>query len=200
MTFTCICEREIQAEVPESIDLDASPEYRGAILDGSFLTFACPACEKVHKVEFALRLVWPSKGQDIHFIPESERMLFYRGKKKVPDKAQCVIGYPELLERIRILEAALNPAAVEIMKYIYQTKAEEANPDSDIKVYFHDYRDGALSFHVLGVSKDEIALIKAPKSMYDLALADLPNKAKTAPFKDFLSPPYVSVRSLDLEE
>jgi len=199
-TITCICERSFDAEVPEALDLAADGTALPSILEGSFLNYRCPSCGKLLKPEFPLRLVSASRKAEIRFLPESERGSFYAGAVKTPAGADVVIGYPELLDRIRALQAGLDPRALEIMKYVYLEKAEEKCPDGEIRVYLGGVEGDSILFHIHGMAKDEIAVVKASRAMYDKTLKDLPNRAKMAPYSTILTPPYISVRRLDLEE
>jgi hypothetical protein len=199
-SVSCICENVFDAEVPESMDLDASPEAAASILDGSFLNFTCPACGKLLKPEFRMRVTAPSRKLDLEFLPEEDRAAFYAGKLSIPAGRECVIGFPELLDRVRVVMAGLDHRAVEVMKYVYLSKAEEQNPHADIQVYFHGLEGDSLVFHILGVAEGQVAVIKADRSMYESVQRDLPARSGRPPFSAILSPPYVSVRKLDMED
>lgn len=145
----CLCDNAFTVELPQEIDLDREGRYLEEILDGSFMNFRCPSCGKLHKPEFAVRLVWPSRNVQLELIPELERGAFLRresgkgprgiwggGKKRPaagdPDTGKAdlpvetVIGYPELLDRIAVLRDGLDSTAVEAIKYFLLLKAEDS--------------------------------------------------------------------------
>jgi hypothetical protein len=196
----CVCERSFEAEVPEEIDLDRDDAAIPSILDGTFLSYRCPACGKLLKPEFTVFLHSDSRKTGVFFLPESERGTFYAGAATTPPGSEVVIGYPELLERVREMVAGLDPRPLEIMKFFYLQKAEEKCPEGEIRIFFHGIEADALVFHIHGMAKDEIAVIKAPRSSYDRTVVELPDRARTAPYASILAPPYISIRRLDVEE
>jgi hypothetical protein len=198
--ITCVCERSFEADVPDEVDLDRDEAVLPSILDGSFQSYACPSCGKLLKPEFPVLLRSASRKTNVFFLPESERGTFYADAAKAPSGSEVVIGYPELLERAREMTAGLDPRPLEIMKFFYLQKAEEKSPEGEIRVFFHGIEADSLVFHIHGMAQDEIAVIKAPRSSYDRTLAELPERAKTAPYASILAPPYISIRRLDVEE
>jgi hypothetical protein len=135
----CLCENTFTVEVPEEIDLDTESRYLDEILSGAFMNFTCTSCGKKHKPEFPLTVLWPSRGLRLEVLPELDRMSFYHEKKeKNRDvKAETIIGYPELADRISVIRDGLEPAAVEAIKYYLLLKAEETYPDEDISIWYH---------------------------------------------------------------
>jgi hypothetical protein len=196
----CVCERSFEADVPDEVDLDRDEAAIPSILDGSFLSYTCPSCGKLLKPEFNVLLRSASRKADVFFLPESERGTFYSGGATLPPGSEVVIGYPELLERVREMVAGLDPRPLEIMKFFYLQKAEDKSPEGEIRIFFHGIEADSLVFHIHGMSKDEIAVIKAPRSSYDRTVAELPERSKEAPYASILAPPYISIRRLDVEE
>lgn len=198
-SITCFCEHTFDADLPEEIDLDREPAWLESIISGDFFKITCPNCGKVLKPDLETRLRYPSKKLDLVLIPELERTTFYRGQYKLPAGVECVIGFPELQDRVRAVRDGFDYRAVEIMKHVYLTKAEESDPDADASVYYRGKEaDGALCFHVFGLSSGKVAVVKAPLGMYELVLRELPERMKTEPYSIILQPPYVSVKRFDM--
>jgi hypothetical protein len=198
-TITCMCEHSFDADFPDEVDLDREPQWLAQILSGDLFKLTCPKCGKVLKPEFPLRLSSVERKLDLFLIPETERTSFYRGDYKVPAGASCVIGFPELLDRVKVLRDGLDVRAIEIMKYVYLSKAEESNQEADISVCYFGKESGALCFHIYGLSADgKIAVIKAPLANYESLLQALPAQAASDPYKTIVQPPYVSVRRFEM--
>jgi hypothetical protein len=146
----CLCDNYFTVDLPQEINLDTESWYIEAILDGSFMNFICPSCGKLHKPEFAIRFLWPSRNIQLESIPELDRGEFIRREsKKNPldffsrekkkrgaaghedaEKTgmgvETVIGYPELLDRIAVLRDGLDSTAIEALKYFLLLRAEDS--------------------------------------------------------------------------
>jgi len=199
-TITCLCENTFDVDIPDEIDLDGDAVQLDKIRSGGFLSFSCPACGKTLKPEFPLKVKSANLALSLLMIPEDERMTFYRGKYDVPSGYECVIGYPELLDRVRAVADGFDHRAIEVMKYIFLSKAEDSDPSAQPFIFSHGIEDGSLSFHVHGLKDGNVAVVKAPRKLYEMTLKDLPSKSKEEPFDAILKPPYVSVNRLDMEE
>lgn len=199
-SITCMCETTFDADIPDEIDLESDKVQLASIKSGSFLSFVCPSCGKTLKPEFPVKVAFPSKKLFFFMIPEYDRMSFYRGKYEIPSGYECVIGFPELLDRVRAVADGFDHRAVEIMKYIYLCKAEESDPEAQPSIFYHGLESDSLCFHVHGLKSDSVAVVKAPRQLYEMTLKDLPAKSSQEPFNEVLKPPYVSVNRLDMEE
>jgi hypothetical protein len=196
-TVTCKCDNQMEVEVPETIDLSEDPEQVAQILDGRFLSFVCDSCGTTVKPEIPVRIVWPEKDADIHFVPELERSAYLRGKHQYPQAGRVVIGYPELVEKIRILQDSLDDRVVELLKYRLLQKAP---PAADITIYYHGREEDSLVFHVHGLRKDKVGVSTVPQTAYQRLEAELAEKLKDPAYVEFLSPPYVSVNTITRED
>lgn len=199
-TISCRCEAEIQIDLPDSIDLDADGTSRAAMADGSFLATVCPRCGATVRPELELAVRMPSAGLNAVVVPELERLSVYRGKVDAPKGAELLIGFPELFERVRMLRDGLDPAAVEIVKYVLLGKAEESEPESDISVRYHGLEGGKLSFHVLGLKNGQTGVVALPRDSYDRIKKDLPTASKRPPFNEVFKGPYRSIAKLGFLE
>ena len=194
--ITCQCEHVFDAEIPESIDLDADPGYLAQLMDGSFMSIPCPSCGAKLKPEFSLTLRWPSRGANLDVLPEFDRGDVYAKKDTPAGGAEIVVGYPEAAERIAVYRDTLDPAVIETLKYYLLLKAEEADPDADTSVWFQGKVGGALEFHVHGLRADETAVSRIPMSLYEKTLAEYRANPKAEPFASLRMGSYVSVQNL----
>jgi hypothetical protein len=199
-SITCMCETTFDVDIKDEIDLDADPGSVERIRSGDFMNFPCPNCGKALKPEFPVTLLSGAKKLKLLMIPEVERLSFYRGKYPVPSGSECVIGFPELLDRIRAVYDGFDHRAIEIMKYIYLSKAQESDPEAQARVFYHGLESGSLCFHVHGLSSGNIAIVKAPRQLYDMTVQDLPSRTGQEPFSTILKAPYVSVNHLEIED
>lgn len=209
--ITCYCENAFDVEVPEEINLDHSPEYLDEIQNGSFFSYTCPACNKKHKPEFPLSILWPSKKMRFEVFPELDRGEFYRRKKspinKTPLTLETIIGYPEMADRLTVINDGFDPAPVEAIKYYLHLKAEEQYPDEEIDIWY--YRsdaaassgggeippDASLEFHVHGIREKEVAVMKVPYSLYQRTLEDYRQHPKKDIFSALRVRSYLSVKN-----
>ncbi len=196
-TITCMCEHRFEANIPDKVDLEKTPDTVASIMDGTFMTVPCPSCGKVLKPEFPFTIVHGGQGWEIHFVPELERQETMRRPPSVKGKrrARVVIGYSELLEKIKIFSEKLDDRVVEYLKYFILSKVMEqtAEEESDVDVYFQERKGDDLEFHIHGLKSDEVGVFKLPMASYQKALADIDRHAEEEPFRDFLTPPYVSL-------
>jgi len=207
----CLCDRVFEVEVPEEINLDTDPVYLDEIRSGRFFSFLCPACGKNHKPEFSLSILWPSKNLRFEVIPELERGGFYRRKKdaeqKGSDAAETIIGYPEMAERLSVINDGFEPAPVEAIKYFLLLKAEEQYPDEEIEIWYFGFSkgdsqggapsgsEGFLEFHIHGIKENEVAVMKVPFSLYEKNLNDYKSNPKKEIFGLLKVKNYLSVKN-----
>jgi hypothetical protein len=201
--ITCYCEETFEADIPDEVDLDKNPGAITSIIEGTFMCATCPRCGKTLKPEYPFRLFSTSRGINLYFIPELDRSPYLLGKLEysigTPDRV--VIGYKELVEKIRIYQENLDDMVIETIKYYLMKKAVETsdNEEPDIDVYFYEKKPGSFIFHIEGLKEKEIAVTEIKKDMYDKIVKDIDQKAKSEPFKDFLTPPYVSIKRIYIE-
>jgi hypothetical protein len=197
----CFCDNTFTVDVPEEIDLDLQSEYIDQILNGDFMTFTCSSCGKKHKPEFPVTMIWASHNKRFEVLPELERGAFYRKKhKKAAEKTEYLIGYPELMDRIAALRDGLEPVVIEGLKYYLLLKAEESRPEGDFRIWYHKQQDGILEFHIHGLRKDEVAVTKVPRSLYEKTLGDYKKSPRSEPFSSLDVHSYLSVQNLMFSE
>jgi len=210
--INCLCDRAFEVEVPEEINLDTDSSYLDEIRSGRFFNFPCPACGKNHKPEFPLSILWPSKKLRFEVLPEQERSGFYKRKKtaekKGSDPAETIIGYPEMADRLTVINDGFEPAVVESIKYFLLLKAEEQYPDEEIEIWYFSFSKGAssqggdapgsegfLEFHIHGIRENEVAVMKVPLSLYEKNLQDYRSNPKKEVFSVLRFKTYLSVKN-----
>ena len=198
-TLTCYCGASFEHDFPDQVDLDRG-DLLDSVLDGDFLAVDCPECGKRLKPEFPVRLTGRSIDADLFLVPELDRGGLSRGDLpySLPDAKRIVVGYPELVEKLRILLARLDDQAVEVIKYHLLSRAVESEEaqERDPRVAFHGVEGGRLVFHIAGLNEDAIAVSRVPRETYDKALAKVEELALEEPFSAFLKPPHVSLSRL----
>ena len=203
--ITCLCDYAFDVDVPAEINLDSESKYLDEILDGSFLNYTCSRCGKKHKPEFPLIILWPSKKIRFEVFPELQRGEFYRRKKQPPDKGpypmETIIGYPEMADRLAVIRDGYDPAPVEAIKYLLHLKADEQYPDDELEIWYYSSgeagQDGqsSLEFHIHGIRKNEVAVMKVPLSVYRKTLEDFKKRPKSEIFSALRVRSYLSVKN-----
>jgi hypothetical protein len=216
--ITCLCENIFSEDVPEEIDLDGDAKYLEEIENGVFMNFKCPACGKLHKPEFPLTVLWPARNLRFEVIPEQERMGFYRRKaeKEKGDKAQVLIGYIELADRLAVIRDGFEPVVIESLKYYLYLKAGETNPDTEVNIWYHgkaakaesgtggaeanadDTAKAVLEFHIRGLKENSIALTHLPFSVYEKTALDYAKHPRTELFTSLRHGNYLSAQNMML--
>jgi hypothetical protein len=205
-SITCFCENTFEAEIPDSVDLAAEPHVVQLVLRGDFMSFSCPLCGKRLTPEFPCALLGLQGDRDIFFIPELDRTAYSRGRLPydIGKPWRVAIGYPELAEKLRIVTQGLDDRAVEIMKYYLlsrstetpATQSDAAEPAGEINVEYIGQDGDRLEFHLGGLRKGEIAVARLGRDMYRKIEVDLEKRVGEEPFKDFCTPPYVSIKRI----
>jgi hypothetical protein len=193
----CFCDNSFEVEVPEEIDLDSNPAYLDEIHNGTFMSYTCPSCGKKHKPEFPLSVLWPSKKLRFEVFPELDRGALYRRKKAPAGNLQTIIGYPELADRLAVIRDGFEPAPVEAIKYFLHLKAEEQYPDDEMDIWYYGSSEAEafLEFHIHGIRKEEVAIMKVPLALYEKNLNDYKKNPKSELFQALRVRSYLSVKN-----
>ncbi|MCX7025685.1 MAG: CpXC domain-containing protein [Spirochaetes bacterium] len=199
-SITCLCEKTIDADLPDEVDLDANPGERATIMEGTFFTVVCPSCGTVLKPELPVRIRSASLCIDVFVLPESERASCYAGAAAVPSACDILIGYDELVERVSLASEGLEPFPIEVLKYFLLRRAMESSPDADISVRYHGMEEGKLVFHIIGMKEGETGIIRVPSETYSEIAADQASYRSKPPYDLIARGPYRSVRVLETAE
>jgi len=193
--IVCPCGNNIPFNFDEEIDLDKNTEILDSVLKGTFMSFNCPSCFKVHKPEFKITFYWKSKNYDLTVLPELDRGDFYL-KKKETYAHDIVIGFPEMADRLTVIKDDLEPAVIETLKAYILAQAEEKYPDNDIEAWYYCTVPSALEFHLDGIRKGEVAVMRIPQEMYDKTLSEYKKHPKNSNFTALRVRSYLSVQNL----
>ena len=196
----CPCGKIFSIEIEEEIDLDANNQYLEEINNGTFMSFTCPGCGKKHKPEFKTKILWKSKNMEFEILPELERGNFYLRKKesKLPKKdlTETIIGYPEMADRIAVINDNLEPVVIETLKYYLLVKADENYPGREINAWYHGKGEEGIVFHLDGIKADEVAVMKIPMQVYNKTCEDYHKRPKNEIYASLRSRSYLSVQNL----
>lgn len=199
--LTCPCEQVFNFDFPDVVNLDSTPEIIGNILNGSFLTCVCPACNAELHTDLKTRFEWPSKKINLVLIPEIDRFAFISGKVTEETDAQIVIGFAELSDRIAVLVAGLDPLIIEAIKYHLIVKARETNPEAKLIVLFEKIDASKnLEFHIHGLKTDEVALTHIPFRIYETIQKEATDHSEKEPYQSLRNGAYLSVQNILLED
>ena len=212
--ITCKCDCSFDIEYERTIDLDAHPAVKADIKAGKFLSFTCPSCHSKVNVELETEFVWKSKKTTLLFIPEKKRMeclAFCAGavridaesnkkiKTEVVKSGQTpVIGYPELADRIAVLEADLDPELVEAVKFFLLDNGKNIK-GKHIQILFEKTGERGLEFHIHGLRENEVAVMHVPFGLYDSVQADRSSRKKKEVFHALHLGPYISYKNIHAE-
>ena len=212
--ITCKCDCSFDIDHEQIIDLDATPAIKHDIVSGSFLSFRCPACHSKVNVELETTFVWKSKKMELLFVPEKKRMeclAFCAGavridaesNKKIKTvflkKGQTpVIGYPELADRIAVLDAGFDPEVVEAVKFFLLDSGKNIK-GKRIQILFEKQTEQGLEFHLHGLREHEVAVMQVPLSLYRSVEAERSKGKKKEVFQALHLGPYLSYRNIHAE-
>ncbi len=197
--IVCQCGKHIDVDFPDFIDLDKEQGKLESILSGNFMTAECPECQNLLKPELPVHLACGSRHLDLFLVPETERKKALGGELPypIPQGAQIVIGYAELVEGLALAGENLDARAVEILKYFLLKQAiESAESGGQIRIRFEKIEEDKLVFHIHGMRQDEVGIFKVPVATYEKALSGMSEHLEQEPLADVLKPPYISVNKI----
>ncbi len=194
-TITCYCDNIVDCDFPENLNLKENPNCYNEITNGSFQSIKCNKCGTLLKPELTVRLYDEEKGIDLLYIPESDRNSFFRGELNC-DAPRLAIGFPELVEKIKLIGENLDDGAVEIIKYYLKKKAAS----DEITILFDHLTEDCLIFHIWGLKDDQIAISKIPVTVYHETKTAIKSDADSELYTAILSPPYISANKLSVME
>lgn len=194
-SLNCHCGNAVEFTTEALYDVTKDPDLKDSILSGSFLNETCPVCGNVIKPELPILLRY-DKGRTIQLIPEMERNSFFLGNVEVHSGSTVVIGYDELVEKIKILDSGLKEIVIEALKLSYLQKV---NDWDSVKIQFNDFDQDYITFHIFGVEDDKVGISKIPLSIYEKVEKTVEEKKNEDPFRVLLEGPYISVRKLSDE-
>jgi len=191
----CPCGKTFTVEINEDIDLDQNPSSLDEILSGKIMSYECPVCRKTHKPEFKISIRWKSKKILLEVLPEMNRGEFYR-KKKENQPFETVIGFPEMSDRLAVIKDDLEPIIIETLKSYLLAKAEENYPNKEINAWYYGKGPEGIEFHLDGIRKGEMAVMRVPQEIYEKTLNDYKKNPKSELFSSLRVRSYLSVQNI----
>ncbi|MBN1648100.1 MAG: hypothetical protein JW874_08710, partial [Spirochaetales bacterium] len=159
-----------------------------------FLAVTCEKCGTVLKPE--LQSIFVYAGLKILLIPEKDADSFLLGNLNIPGTDRVVIGFRELVEKIRILKDGLDDKIIEIVKFYILQKLDSEN---EIIIEFHQFENNELVFHIFGLKQDEIGISKLPADFYENVKKSYKTLKNEEPFTFILEGPYISLNKIEWE-
>lgn len=144
-----------------------------------------------------------AEDKDVYLVPEMDRVAFLRGKLsyEIGEPWRVAVGFPELTEKLRLLRDAWDDRVIEIMKYYLITgTSDDAVAEAELTAFYHHREGDRFVFHIKGLKKGEIAVAPLTRALYQRIEANLEQRLKNDPFREFCAPPYVCVRRLEQAE
>jgi hypothetical protein len=179
----------------KEIDPDREPEILKNIFSGDFMSYTCSYCGRKNKPEYPINIVWKSKNLIMRVIPELDRGGFYRNKKE-KFEYETIISYPEMAERLAVINDGLEPVIIETLKSYLLEKAAENYPENEINAWYHLNSPSCIEFHLDGIRKGEVAVMKIPHELYNKILGDYRKNPKSGNFSSLRVRSYLSVQNL----
>ena len=193
--INCLCGTSIQIDYEEEIDLDKDTQSLEKILNGTFMSYKCSFCGKIHKPEYTINLIWDSKNYRLEVVPELDRGEFYRNKKE-NSGVETVIGFPEMADRLAVIKDDLDPVIIETIKSYLLTKAEESYPENEINAWYYCKNSNGIEFHLEGIRPDEVAVMRIPNETYERTADDYRKRPKSDLFASLRVRSYLSVQNI----
>jgi len=193
--INCLCGTNVEIEYNEEIDIDKNPDILKEIFNGTFMNYKCGFCGKKHKPEYKITIIWNAKNLTMEVLPELDRGEFYRNKKENLN-LETVIGFPEMADRLSIINDDLEPVVIETIKSFLLAKAAETYPDKEINAWYHCLGPDGVEFHLEGIRHDEVAVMRIPMDMYTKSLDDYKKRPKNDMFTALRVRSYMSVQNI----
>ena len=161
MNITADCARcgaRHTAEVPQSVNVTASPELKEQVRTGSLFTWTCPHCGTSNLLKFPF----------LYHDPKERLMLVLTdapvNADGVPDgyTGRLVRSVGELIEKINVFDAGLDDMTIELCKYVTR---QELRKDVALKFLKMDGADGEMTFTY--PEKGEMQLLAVGFNVYE---------------------------------
>ena len=159
LTVSCArCGARHTAEVPQSVNVAASPELKEQVRNGSFFTWNCPHCGASNLLKFPF----------LYHDPQEHLMIVLTdapvSADGVPEgyTGRLVRSAGELIEKINIFDAGLDDLAVEMCKYV---TGNELNKSVALRFLKMDGADGEMTFAY--PEKGEMQLVAVGFNVYE---------------------------------
>lgn len=152
------CGKNFTFELPEKVDVTASPEMKEAVRNGSMFIAVCPVCGEKTLVNAPMLYSDPEKNL---LILLSEKSVNSAGE--LPGYTARQVATPgDLIEKIGIFEAGLDDIVIELCKYV---TLKEMGKDLVLKFVHLDGPDNDMLFSY--PENGEMHLLKTGFNVYE---------------------------------
>lgn len=183
------CGKPVEFSVNFSVNADRRPDFRVAIIDGSFQEEECSHCGKAFRLEPEMTYLDIGRGQWILVRPASKRHewpaleadaqstfdLAYGDDAPAPARAigaslapRVTFGWAALREKLMCREAGLDDATLEMLKLLLMRTMPETPLTADTELRFGGTRDDDL--HLAWIRFDDESVVETlsvPRGLYD---------------------------------
>jgi hypothetical protein len=190
------CKEPIKIDVVYSVNADRRPDYRDAILAGTFQQISCPKCSYLFRMEPELTYLDMGRGQwilvrsarqmaDWDALEEAGQVLFAASYgENAPEPAQemgrrlkprVAFGWPALREKIVTQAAEMDDVTLELMKLAILRGGEDLPITDDLELRLAAVEgDELLMGWINPTTEAAVESLRVPKSLYDEISRDEP--------------------------
>ncbi|HMP72898.1 MAG TPA: CpXC domain-containing protein [Kiritimatiellia bacterium] len=212
------CGNPFEARLYESVNVTQDPELREALLQNRINRVECPACSFDFRVDKTLLYTDSEAGLMIYWIPVRDDRMgegedhfseLMQGLLKAlpsdirPPEVQLVFSRVELIERIFMAKAGLEPRVIEYIKFqIYSNNLKQVDPRT--KRLLLNTEDSTED-HLFFVVQDAKTLgfesaLQYPRETYAGLVEMFDDPERGVDLLELFPGPYVSARRHFLEE
>lgn len=212
------CDHDQDVKLYESINIGVEPILRDTLLSNEVNNITCSACGFEFRVDKTLLYNDPPRGFMVYCIPESEGdpdVITEMIQRAVAEAEAALPGgssgptihltstRTEMIEKIFILEADLDPRIIEYIKYSIFTRNPEELPPREKGLLFdaEDSTDEHLLFVVQDLKSGELeTVLQYSRSGYTALSNMFDQDEETANLLELFPGPYINARLAMLEE
>lgn len=212
------CGEVQQIELHESLNVSKEPELRELLMANKVNEVACASCGFSFRVDKPLVYIDPDHQLLIYLIPANEDQYdtgedqfneFIRNMLSLlpadfrAPEVQLVFNRTELVERIFLVEAGLNPRIIEYIKHRIYTQNGRRIPPENKTILFNteDSNEENLCFVIQDLASRKFeAVLHYPRETYQALEEMFGDGEKSADLIELFPGPYFSARRLFLQD
>jgi hypothetical protein len=207
------CGETVEFALAGSVNADRRPDFRDAIVEGSFQRGSCPKCNHSFRAEPVLTYLDVGRKQWILvqpasalpkwiFLEKNALSAFERsyGPKAGPEaqaigktiQARITFGWPALSEKLLCAVHGLDDVTLELLKTAVVRSMDDIPLGDNIELRLTEIDGDDLVLNWLHAGREiPIEILRAPRSLYDEIAADaqgwqeLRQELTAGPFVDF---------------
>jgi hypothetical protein len=211
------CHRSFEVELWDSINVKESPELREELMANRVNLATCEGCSFAFRVDKPLLYADPARRILVYWIPVADDD-FARGEEAFAEQMQRAAGAfgeggqppavhlvftrVELVERIFLLEAALDERVIEYIKYtLYSRNAKRLDPARKILLFnAQDSTEDTLCFVVQDTGTRQFeAMLQYGRDAYAALKETFRDAGRTVDLMELFPGPHISARRLLLD-